>query len=430
MTHPTIGLSLSGGGFRAAAFHLGTLQKLKELRILSKISVLSTISGGSITGAAYSITDKSWAEFQDEMINFISKRNLIWSALLTFTGLKTLIFFSVFLVSAVFLLYSNYPWLSFVCLAVMIFLFLTIQYVIFPISNEIEKLYSKYITHNASLQGLNSHFHLVIGATNLQTARPFIFTKTYMGDSTYDYFNPPVLFDPVDFPLARAVMASSCVPYAFSPVSISKQYFIDSSQFKTIEPVIVDGGVYDNQGIHKVVQNGKYSCDIVITSDAGNKLTFKGKYRNMIQIAIRSMNVFMTRIKNVQMISDVYDNHYLGNREIAYLSLGWKAENCIPGFIKNLKAGYILPSVIASHALKDEWIKSPDTYSAEISAHLKERIHYYQLQIPSKEELAAAQNVGTNLTPLKLKKINALMKQAACLTEIQIKLYCPALVKY
>lgn len=46
-----IGLALCGGGYRASAFHLGAMDKLNELDILEKIDVISTISGGLITGA-------------------------------------------------------------------------------------------------------------------------------------------------------------------------------------------------------------------------------------------------------------------------------------------------------------------------------------------------------------------------------------------
>ena len=48
--HP-LGLALSGGGFRATAFHLGTLKRLRELGLLQKVDVISTVSGGSIAGA-------------------------------------------------------------------------------------------------------------------------------------------------------------------------------------------------------------------------------------------------------------------------------------------------------------------------------------------------------------------------------------------
>lgn len=50
-----IGLALSGGGFRAAAFHLGVLKRLEELDLLHRIERLSTVSGGSITGGLYAL---------------------------------------------------------------------------------------------------------------------------------------------------------------------------------------------------------------------------------------------------------------------------------------------------------------------------------------------------------------------------------------
>ncbi len=48
-----IGLALSGGGFRAAFFHVGVLARLAEIGLLPKVEVISTVSGGSIVGAAY-----------------------------------------------------------------------------------------------------------------------------------------------------------------------------------------------------------------------------------------------------------------------------------------------------------------------------------------------------------------------------------------
>ncbi len=50
-----LGLALSGGGFRAAAFHLGVLKRLEELGILPRLKVLSCVSGGSITGSLYAL---------------------------------------------------------------------------------------------------------------------------------------------------------------------------------------------------------------------------------------------------------------------------------------------------------------------------------------------------------------------------------------
>jgi NTE family protein len=60
-----VGLSLSGGGYRASAFHLGTLKKLHEMGILRRVDILSTLSGGSINGECYSLeNEKPCVEFE------------------------------------------------------------------------------------------------------------------------------------------------------------------------------------------------------------------------------------------------------------------------------------------------------------------------------------------------------------------------------
>ena len=45
------GLALSGGGFRAALFHIGSLWRLNEMGWLKKIAEITSVSGGSITAA-------------------------------------------------------------------------------------------------------------------------------------------------------------------------------------------------------------------------------------------------------------------------------------------------------------------------------------------------------------------------------------------
>jgi NTE family protein len=48
---PILALSLSGGGYRAMLFHVGTLRRLNESGLLAHISVVSSVSGGSVTAA-------------------------------------------------------------------------------------------------------------------------------------------------------------------------------------------------------------------------------------------------------------------------------------------------------------------------------------------------------------------------------------------
>jgi predicted acylesterase/phospholipase RssA len=46
-----IGLALSGGGFRASLYHLGLVRFLRDAGILSQVSHITSVSGGSILGA-------------------------------------------------------------------------------------------------------------------------------------------------------------------------------------------------------------------------------------------------------------------------------------------------------------------------------------------------------------------------------------------
>ena len=53
-----IAISLSGGGYRATAFHLGALSYLNQLPfegtpLLHNVKIISTISGGTFTGVGY-----------------------------------------------------------------------------------------------------------------------------------------------------------------------------------------------------------------------------------------------------------------------------------------------------------------------------------------------------------------------------------------
>src|SRR5437879_8062900 len=50
-------LSLSGGGFRAALFHLGALRRLNEVGLLSELNTITSVSGGSI---ANGLLAKAW----------------------------------------------------------------------------------------------------------------------------------------------------------------------------------------------------------------------------------------------------------------------------------------------------------------------------------------------------------------------------------
>ncbi len=423
-----LGLSLSGGGYRATAFHLGTLNKLQEMNILQQADVISTISGGSITGAYYCLEKDNYENFKNTLYEAVQKKSVIKKVLLSFTFLKLILFTLLFFIPAIYFLTTTYAWLFPVLILVFIFVLFKFQFYIFPVSKRIEKIYDEFFCKKKTLSNLPEHPALVIGSTNLQTSRPFTFSRTWMQDSTYQYRKPPIKFNAEHFPIARAVMASSCVPFAFTPVKIAEEYFLNPADAKEVHPLLVDGGVYDNQGIHKIMQHGRYECAYVITSDAGGGSTGELSIHNTIALLISTVDVFMSRIKKIQMIQDIYENAATTKKQIAYLSLAWDVEECIPGFINNLVSGQITQSVIDAHQFKKEWIDNPAEYKNEITEWLKERTNYNSIKKPTDAEKIIARKVGTNLTGLSKIQVDSLMLQAACLTELQVKLYCPSLI--
>lgn len=425
-----LGLSLSGGGYRATAFHLGTLKKLQAMHILEKVEVISTISGGSITGAYYCLNKDNYAEFESSLYEKLQKKNVVKKVLLSWTFLQLLLVAAAFLGPALYFLFTPYTWLFPILFAAFLFVLLKFQFHIFSVSKRIEKIYDEFFYEKKTLSELPVNPILVLGSTNLQTARAFTFSKKWMQDSTYQYMNPRISFIAHDFPIARAVMASSCVPFAFTPIKIDKKFFMNEEDAKRVHPVLVDGGVYDNQGIHKIMQKGQYDCDTVITSDAGAGSSGELTFHNTIALLIETVNVFMSRIKKVQMVQDIYDNTDGANKQIAYFSLGWDVENCIPGFINNLSNKEITQSVIDAHQLNPEWVADPKQYEEVISSYLIQRLNYDAINKPTAEEKKIARSVGTNLASLSKQKVDCLIKQAEALTELQVKLYCPSLIQH
>ena len=67
-----IGMSLSGGGFRAAAFHLGSLSYLEHVGLLPQLRMLSTVSGGSFTGAKFALSQAENIPFEKFFKSFYS----------------------------------------------------------------------------------------------------------------------------------------------------------------------------------------------------------------------------------------------------------------------------------------------------------------------------------------------------------------------
>jgi NTE family protein len=420
-----IGLALSGGGYRAAAYHIGTLRALNRLGILDNIDVISSVSGGSITSSYYALNKDNHDDFEQSFIKKLQK-GVLSSSIINLAVVVLLTAVSVWFIGW---------WMLLPCLLLLFFL----GYYLLHFSFWIKKSYSRLFFGKSKLSDFPIKPLIAINSTDVATGTLFTFSQIKMAGYKYEGETKKIIFNHEEFPVADAVMASSCVPFAFSPVRINRKYHNVPFKKGEKKPLLIDGGLYDNQGAHKLSEEySSYHTQYIIVSDAGvGEMNAKWAF-NIPLMLVKTTNIMMRRIKTFQMRNNIYSKHRK-NMRYAYLSLEWEAnDRPIQGFIDNIIRENIAPELFEYHNLKEKDIvdlKSNDSSisfaaSKKIMEHLKQIIKWNELNnfMPTKEEHNIAKAVGTNLTSLKKEQIDALTKHSNWLTEIQIRLYLPYLI--
>jgi NTE family protein len=306
-----IGLALSGGGFRAALFHVGVLARLAELGILRRVEVVSSVSGGSIIGALYyihvknllerkndaEITDEDYVELVETIHRefrvavqknlraraFLNPAKNVWMAKATYSRSDRIgDLYDKFFYKPAWGKERPKRWFGLAETQIAL--------------NELkiqprgEKDGFRPDEDNAGRTNAKVPV-LLINATTLNTGHNWRFEAVRMGEPLPDddtarevYANvdknmrlEPGYFDADtssakphraitsaqrDFPLAVAVAASACVPALFHPLSISGLY-------DGIRVQLVDGGVHDNQGLQGLFDT---DCTHLIVSDASGQM--------------------------------------------------------------------------------------------------------------------------------------------------------------
>jgi NTE family protein len=229
-----IGLAVSGGGFRATLFHIGSCWRLLELGVLPQLTRISSVSGGSIFAG---VLASHWTALANGP-TVETYKHLIVDPLRQFCRLHIdTLAIGEGLLS---------PGRS--------------------ISDAIEDKYRQYLFQDALNQLVDTPT-FVFNATNLQTGRSFRFSKPYMGDYRIGLIRNPTL------PLARVVTASSAFPPFLSPVILDHPGHFEAVEGADLNGraeftdriYLSDGGVYDNLGLETVWNR----CQTVLVSDAG-----------------------------------------------------------------------------------------------------------------------------------------------------------------
>lgn len=248
-----IGLALSGGGVRAAAFHLGVMKRLADDGLLESVSDLSTVSGGSLVMAAV-----------------ISRAGMRWPTSSEFTQrvfpelrqiMSTTDLFSLGAVGVRGLLEFNLQLLRgrAAILAVLL-----------------ERRWGV----SGRLADLPDSPDWTINTTCLETGKNWRFAKREMGDWRFGKH-----YDP-DVPLSFAAAASAAVPYALG----SLRFDIPSGGWWETDPAtnkplrrkqpphemvhLWDGAAYENLGLESFHKPGRglSRSDFLICSDASGPL--------------------------------------------------------------------------------------------------------------------------------------------------------------
>jgi NTE family protein len=241
------GLALSGGGYRAMLFNLGSVWRLNEMGWLRKLDIITSVSGGSILNGVLATRWPKLSWTADGIANNFSEivatpvRAMASQTLDVFAGIEGLL--SIFS----------------------------------TISDKVTDAYDKYLFHGARLQqdvpafdkGRTPRF--LFYATSLQTGSSVRIERKRLADYRVGEIPNP------DLPVARVVAASSAFPPILSPVlldldpskwqKLDGAFLFDRVEFKR-SLLLTDGGAYDNMGLEAIWDR----CKTVLVSDAGAPL--------------------------------------------------------------------------------------------------------------------------------------------------------------
>jgi NTE family protein len=293
----SLGIALSGGGYRAALFGLGSLWRLNDLGLLSRLDRVTSVSGGSI------------------LAGVLAHR---WPRLTFVNGIAT-------------------NFIQEVAEPVQGFCTHTIDIgagvagILTPFKSAGEYLanaYAKHLFGTTTMDDLpvaaSGNPKFIFYATNLQTGRSLRFRQ----DMIADYMLGVCSGEKV--PLATAVAASSAFPPFFSPIIVktNPKNWKEGASVPNIDKlrgriVLADGGVYDNMGLESLVGN----VDIVLVSDAGAPFGIEDKphtdYVRMLG-RVRDILIDQTRALRKRVLVEDFE---AGRMRGAYWGIGTRVED-------------------------------------------------------------------------------------------------------
>jgi NTE family protein len=435
-----IGLALSGGGYRAAAYHIGTLRALRKLEILDKVDVISSISGGSIIAAYYALHKDKFDEFEKTFRRKLGVGVIGSVFFILLAEIVLVLWGHVLLIKWVLndnsLCESGKITILIASSILILLLIIFLLHKIIPTSGWIEKLYALWFFRCKRMGDFPKSPIVAMNATDIEQNRLFTFSQIKM-DAGKRYAEG--YFKNDEIPISLAVMASSAYPL-LAPVKIPRRYI---NKPNTISPILLDGGIYDNQGTHKLTENGDYHADYIVVSDAGNTVMNRKGTWNVVSLLLKVSNMMMNRIEKMQRREYLFaQKKYVAKGDedtypnYVYAVLEWlpAEKDFVNRFVSNINKELVPRTVCESHGLNNDIVAriiDNDTEAWQLAKkRIEEHIGWVELYTsqPNEETIKTAKSVSTGLSGLSNKKINALVDCAEWMTKVQVKLYMPELV--
>lgn len=330
-----IGIALSGGGMRAAVFHLGILKCLAEEGLFSKIAHISSVSGASVcVGLIYGCNQGDWPNDQTFVKDVlpairkdITEKEVQWTSLAR-------------------LFVEPYYWDK--------------------KANLLANVMDKKWKLKCCLQDLSSYPRWTINTTAFETGKDFRISKQQMGDVESGFVHDP------EFSVSHAMAASAGFPVLIGPYKLkTKAYTWVDAQGTVIQPRdrilhLWDGGVYDNMGLDplftigddtQLVEDINY---LIVSNAAGNIGHKTRKFSFSIGNLKRLLDINMDQVETLKSKNVIA--HFKKHHDGVYIKIG----SSLSEILSYSKIPYEIKEHLLQEALPYDVVKQVADYKTTL----------------------------------------------------------------
>lgn len=300
------GLALSGGGFRATLYALGSLIRLNEDGLLTELDTITAVSGGAITAGFLML---NWDKLTFEKLDGYERREratnfeeIIVRPLLEFCAKKI----------------TSKRWIA----------LHTLCFWTSPVK-EVENKYKKLLFGTIKLKDIQKNGNMpefVFYATNLDTGASVRISDEYIRDYNIGIGRNH------NITLAQAVAISSAFPPFLSPVELDGSGYHWENEHHTNFPnktigklreklSLCDGGLYDNLGLEMLWKHGsKKEYKVVFCCDSGSPFSKPwdiNNYckKNWLTRSLRASDIMINQqraLRKRALVRNLIEKEYLG----------------------------------------------------------------------------------------------------------------------